>query len=45
LLRANSVDPFDRQIHVGLMAADKAIGDKAGYDVEARAVGLLSENR
>ena len=44
LLRANSVDPFDPQIHVGLMAADKALGDKAGYQVEARAAGLLSQN-
>ena len=45
LLRANAVDPFDPEIHLGLMKADTELGDKAAYQVEARAASLLSENR
>jgi tetratricopeptide (TPR) repeat protein len=42
LLRANAVDPFDPQIHLGLMKADQQLGDKPAYETEARAVGLLT---
>ncbi len=44
LLRANSVDPFDPRVHLGLMKADKELGDTAAYQVEAHAAGLLSQN-
>jgi tetratricopeptide (TPR) repeat protein len=45
LLRANAVDPFDPEIHVGLMKADHELGDQAAYEIEAHAVGLLTENQ
>ncbi|MHB8420425.1 MAG: peptidase MA family metallohydrolase [Myxococcales bacterium] len=42
LLAANAIDPFDPEIHVGLMKADHALGDQAAYGIEARAVALLT---
>jgi len=42
LLAANAIDPFDPEIHLGLMKADHALGDEAAYKVEARAVALAT---
>ncbi len=41
LLKANAVDPFDPEIHVGLAKADHELGDQAAYQVETHAVSLL----
>ena len=41
LLRANAVDPFDPELHVALLRADKELGDEAASRIEARAVKLL----
>ncbi len=42
LLAANAIDPFDPDIHLGLMKADHELGDQPAYQVEARAVALAT---
>jgi tetratricopeptide (TPR) repeat protein len=42
LLAANAVDPFDPQIHIGLMRAEKELGNDAAYQREVKAVALLA---
>jgi tetratricopeptide (TPR) repeat protein len=45
LLSANAVDPFDPQIHSGLMRAEKELGNEAGYQREVKAVALLADEQ